>query len=125
MNILYCIPHLYNSGGMERVLTQKVNWLAANTNHHITILTTEAIPAGMNETYFALDERVKVVTTNICFDADYRKPLLSKWYGHMHRMHKYKGALTSYIRTHDIDLCISLCGKEIAFLHTLTSYTER
>ena len=123
MNILYCIPHLYNSGGMERVLTQKVNWLAANTNHHITILTTEATPAGMNETYFDLDERVKVVATNICFDADYRKPLLSKWYEHMRKMRKYKGALTRYIRTHDIDLCISLCGKEIAFLHTLPCRT--
>ena len=33
MRILYCIPHLYNSGGMERVLTQKVNWLAAHTEH--------------------------------------------------------------------------------------------
>ena len=29
MNLMYCMPHLYNSGGMERVLTQKVNWLAA------------------------------------------------------------------------------------------------
>ena len=119
MNILYCIPHLYNSGGMERVLTQKVNWLATHTNHHITILTTESTPQGMNDTYFALNERIRVAALNVNFDADYRKPLLSKWFGHMRRMRQYKRALTTYIRANDIDLCISMCGKEIAFLHRL------
>ena len=123
MNILYCIPHLYNSGGMERVLTQKVNWLAANTPHHITILTTEVTPQGMNDTYFALNEQVEVVSLNINFDADYRKPLISKWFGHMRRMRQYKHALTNYIRANAIDLCISLCGKEIAFLYQLPCRT--
>ena len=123
MNILYCIPHLYNSGGMERVLTQKVNWLAANTPHRISILTTESTPQGMKDAYFALNEQVEVVSLNINFDADYRKPLLSKWFGHMRRMRQYKRALTRYIRANAIDLCISLCGKEIAFLHQMPCRT--
>ena len=119
MNLLYCIPHLYNSGGMERVLTQKVNWLAEHTAHTITIITTESTPQGMNDTYFPLDERVKVVALNINFNADYHKSLPSKWFGHMRRIRLYKKELTDYIRREKIDLCISLCGKEIAFLHQL------
>ena len=123
MNILYCIPHLYNSGGMERVLTQKVNWLCAHTSHTFTILTTETTPQGMNDTYFDLDSRVQIVPLHIDFNADYRKPLLSKWWGHMRRMRMYKHALTQYIRANKIDLCISLGGKEIAFLRTLPCRT--
>jgi len=123
MNILYCIPHLYNSGGMERVLTQKVNWLCAHTSHSFIIITTEPTPQGMNDTYFPLDPRVQIVPLNIDFNADYRKPLLSKWWGHMRRMRMYKRALTRYINEHAIDLCISLCGKEIAFLRTLPCRT--
>ena len=123
MKILYCIPHLYNSGGMERVLTQKVNWLATHTYHEITILTTERTPEGMRETYFALDKRVKIVSLNIDFDADYSKPLFRKWCGHMRRMRAYRKALRAFIKEHKIDLCISLCGKEIAFLHTLPCRT--
>ena len=123
MNILYCIPHLYNAGGMERVLTQKVNWLAAHTDHQFTILTTERTPAGQADTYFDLDARVQVVPLNIDFDADYNKPLLFKWYAHMRRMRAYKRALTEYIRAQQIDLCISLCGKEIAFLRHLPCRT--
>ena len=64
MRILYCIPALYNSGGMERVLTQKVNWLAAHTEHEITILTTEPVPAGSPKCYFPLSEKVQVVELN-------------------------------------------------------------
>ena len=123
MRILYCIPHLYNAGGMERVLTQKVNWLASNTDHSITIVTTERTPEGLNDTYFALDKRIKIVALNIDFDADYTKPLLSKWWNHMRRMRQYRRVLTEYIRANSIDLCISLCGKEIAFLKALPCRT--
>lgn len=123
MKILYCIPHLYNAGGMERVLSQKVNWLAAHTKHEITIITTELTPEGQPEVYFPLDKKVQVVVLPIDFNADYDKPLWSKWIGHMRRMRAYERALRAYICANHIDLCISLCGKEIAFLHTMPCRT--
>ena len=123
MNILYCIPHLYNTGGMERVLTQKVNWLVAHTKHHYTILTTECVPEGVAPICFPLDPHVQVVHLNIDFNADYDKPLLAKWYGHMRRMCAYRRALRAYIEKNKVDLCISLCGKEIAFLRHLPCRT--
>lgn len=123
MKILYCIPHLYNSGGMERVLTQKVNWLATHTDHTFTIITTEPTPSGKSDCYFPLDKRVELKHLNMDFDADYHKPLWAKWMGHMRRMRAYRKALAGYIREHHIDLCISLCGKEIAFLRSLPCRT--
>ena len=123
MNLLYCIPHLYNSGGMERVLTQKVNWLAAHTDYTITIVTTEPTPTGTPKCYFPLSEKVHVVELNIDFNADYTKPLLPKYCAHMRRMRAYKRALTEYIVQHGIELCISLGGKEIAFLRHLPCRT--
>ena len=123
MKILYCIPHLYNSGGMERVLTQKVNWLAAHTNHAITVLTTEPTPQGMNDCFFPLDPRVNVVGLSVDFNADYHLPIWRKWCGHMRRIRTYERLLRAYIRTHAIDICISMGGKEIAFLYRLPCRT--
>ena len=123
MRILYCIPMLYHSGGMERVLTQKVNWLAAHTSHEFTILTTECMPEGVSDIYFPLNPKIQVAHLNIDFNADYATPLLMKWYGHMRRMRIYKRALAQYIKAHKIDLCISLGGKEIAFLQALPCRT--
>ena len=123
MRIVYCIPHLYNSGGMERVLTQKVNWLAAHTDYEIKIVTTELTPVGQSDVYFELDERVRVEALGIDFNADYHKPLLSKYIGHARRLRAYKRALINYIRANEIDLCISLGGKEVAFISTLPCRT--
>ena len=36
-----CIPALYNTGGMERVLTEKVNFLVNIQGYDITIVTTD------------------------------------------------------------------------------------
>lgn len=39
MKIIYCIDSLVSSGGTERVLTTKVNWLASNTCHEVIVLS--------------------------------------------------------------------------------------
>lgn len=119
MRILYCIPHLYNAGGMERVLTQKVNWLVAHTPYDITIVTTEHTPQGMDISYFPLDKRVEVIELNINFNADYNAPLLHKFFAHLRKERLYRQALGKVLAHKKVDLCISLCGKEIAFLHQL------
>ena len=118
-HIIYCIPHLYNAGGMERVLTQKVNWLAAHTPHDITIVTTEPTPRGMAVSYFPLDKRVQVIELNIDFNADYNAPLLRKLIAHRRKQSLYRHALEQVLKQTQADLCISLCGKEIAFLRHL------
>ena len=116
MNILYLIPHLYNSGGMERVLCQKANWLAKHTEHRIVILTTEHTPKGLHDSYFPLDERIVTTCLGIDFDADFQLPLYRKYPNHQRKMRQYKKLLRAYIEKEKIDLCISLGGKEIAFL---------
>ena len=40
MKILYSIAGTYNSGGMERVLANKANWLVAH-GHEVIIVTTD------------------------------------------------------------------------------------
>lgn len=121
--IVYCIPHLYNAGGMERVLTQKVNWLVRNTNYDLRIVTTELVPEGMSQTAFALDERVHVVELGIDFDADYSRSLPVKGWQHVRKMHQYKQLLSRYIREEGVDLCVSMGGKEVAFLSELPCAT--
>lgn len=119
MNIVYCIPQLYNAGGMERVLTQKANYLASLPDKHITIVTTELTPAGKQVSYFPLDKRVKVVELNIDFDADFHAPLLRKFINHRRRQKIYRRKLQKLLTDTQADVCISLCGKEIAFLGSL------
>lgn len=41
IKIIYLIPSLSNSGGMERVLTQKANSLVKSGKYSISIITTD------------------------------------------------------------------------------------
>ena len=41
MKILYCLPDISNSGGIERLLEVKIDYFIKNFNYDITILTWE------------------------------------------------------------------------------------
>ena len=116
MTIVYCIPQLYNAGGMERVLTQKANYLATLPDVHVTIVTTELTPKGKPVSYFPIDKRIKVVELNIDFDADFRAPLWRKYINHQRKQRLYRQKLTDVLRDEFANICISLCGKEIDWL---------
>lgn len=60
MKIIYCIPSLHNSGGMERVLTLKINYLLEKKDYDITILTY----TNNEKIFFALNKNVKIVNIN-------------------------------------------------------------
>lgn len=123
MTILYCIPHLFRQGGMERVLTQKLNWLAGHTDYRLLVATTESTPQGMPIAHFPLDERVEVRELNINFDAEFGAPLPYKLWQHIRKQRIYQKALEQLIREQGVDICVSLCGKEIAFLSALPCRT--
>lgn len=53
MRIVYCISGTCNSGGMERVLSNKANYLAAH-GYEVTIVTTDQ---RGRRPFFALDGR--------------------------------------------------------------------
>ena len=116
MRIVYCIPHLYNAGGMERVLCQKASWLAEKAGYEVHIVTTEVVPSGMAVCRFPLSEKVHVEELNIDFDADFGKPLPVKLVQHLRKQRRYRRLLASYLRQVKADHCVSLGGKETEWL---------
>ena len=68
MRITYHTFELGGSGGMERVLVQKANWLAER-GYYITILTTEDISG--TPSFFPLHPAVRVIPMEIHYNALY------------------------------------------------------
>lgn len=56
MKIIYSICGLYNSGGMERIVTQKANYLADVFGYNVTIVTTDQKDRPV---FFSLSTKVK------------------------------------------------------------------
>lgn len=116
MKILYCIPSLYNPGGMERVISEKVNYLASLPNYEITIVTTEQ---QGKDIIFSIDKRILLIHLDINFNSHYSKDLLRKVIHHYKKLNLYKRKLKQIVTELNIDVIVSLCGKEIEFLNKL------
>lgn len=114
MKILYCIPSLSESGGTERIVTQKINFFLECEKHYdITIVTTEGIN---KKPFYDLHPSAKVIHLNINFLEEFSKPLYSKYIGTKRKLQEYKKKLIQVINTRKIDICISTGAKELEFL---------
>jgi glycosyltransferase involved in cell wall biosynthesis len=101
---------------MERVLTEKVNYLSNISDFDITVVTTDQMARSLR---FPLNENVQVIHLNIDFNGHYSAGIFKKIILHRKKIAIYKEKLKHIIIESNIDICISLCGKEIDFLYKL------
>ena len=114
MKLLYFIPALYNSAGMERVLSEKMNYLVREYNYDVAVITTEQMGRPV---FFDLDERVRQIHLDIDFNADFDSPLIKKYFRYQQKFKLYRKRFEETIAELRPDVCISLCGKEIEFFY--------
>lgn len=117
IKLLYLIPSLVNSGGMERVLTDKVNYLIKSGNYCITVLTTDM--KATESPFYELDANVKVINLEIFFESIFNLPLLKKRKESKILLEMYERKLSKYITDNHVDICISMGAKELEFFSKL------
>lgn len=116
MKLLYCIPSLYNPGGMERIITAKINSLVEDYGHEVTLVTTDQMGRGI---FFNLNDDVDVIHLDLDFNSTYNLPLLKKRAQVKIISAVYKKKLENIIKDKQIEICISTGGKELEFLQNL------
>ena len=75
MKILYLTPYIYNSGGTERVLSMKVNYLVREAGYDIVIVTTDQ---KGKQNFFEFDKRIKHYDLGLNYVDDFNKNIISK-----------------------------------------------
>ncbi len=103
MTIVYCIDTIYRSGGMERVLTEKANYLADEYGYEVYVVTChqKGRPA-----FFTLSPKVH----HIDLDVNIRLPFLGIL---------YKKRLCALLNKVRADVCISLGGVEMPLVASM------
>lgn len=117
IKLAYCIDDLYSAGGMQRVLTLKVNYLADVLGYDITIFLTEEKGLPF---FYPLSSRVQVVNFDINFYRMYQQT--SFWvrlfkYVQYARAHKH--ALTQALMTLKPDITVSMLRRDINFINSI------
>lgn len=116
IKLAYCIPGLYASGGMERVLTLKANYLAENLGYDVTIILTEEKGRKL---YYELSPLVKVINLDINFDRIGGENLITRLYNYFRRQQLYKKRLRKTLFELRPDITISTLRREINFITSI------
>lgn len=115
MKLLYCIPTLETSGGTERIVVEKINYLIDN-GYEIIIITTEG---KSRKSFFNLNAKATVIPLNINFNDVLNEILPLKLLKTKSKLRLYKQQLKQLIDRESIDIVISTGAKELEFLGKL------
>ena len=113
IRIAYCIPSLDHSGGMERVLTTKANYLAEKLNYDVNIIITD--DKG-TKPYFPLSDKIEVIQLDVNIDNLWQLPIWKRLYLYYKKMKDYKRKLDICLKGLKPDITISLLRREINFI---------
>lgn len=116
LKIAYCTPSLYIPGGVERVLTTKVNYLADVAGYDIYIILTDGME---KEPYYTLSPKIKVINLNINFEELWGKSLMRKIPVYLKKQFLYKKKLKEVLFKIKPDITISLLRREINFITSI------
>lgn len=122
MKIAYTISGVYNSGGMERILTQKVNYLADVKGYEVSIITTDQkgrIP------FFPLSKKVKLIDLQINYCDYNNKNLLYRLGVRFYKSRVHKRRLLNLLRTERQDVTVSLFDYDMSFLYKLKDGSKK
>ena len=112
MKIVYCIAGTFNSGGMERVLANKANYLAAH-GHEVGIITTDQ---RGRKPFFFLDERVHCYDLNVNYNSNNGKSFFNKLFRYPFKHIKHKNVLASLLNELKAEIVVSMFCNDFSFI---------
>lgn len=112
MKILYNIAGTCHSGGMERVLANKANYLVKQ-GMEVVIVTTDQ--QGLPP-FFSLDKRIRCIDLCINYEENNGKSLLNKLLHYPLKQWKHKKRLTQILMQERPDITISMFNNDAGFI---------
>lgn len=121
MKIVYSILGTFNFGGMERVLSNKANYLT-KLGYEIIILTTDQ---KGRKPYFELDSRIKNIDLNINYTDDLLLSLPQKLLSYVNKQRKHYKALENQLVDIKADVVISMFDNDASFLYKINDGSKK
>lgn len=112
MKIAYCIAGTCHSGGMERVLANKANYLAEH-GYEVMIVTTDQRGEAP---FFSLDERIKCYDLGINYEENNGGSFFNKLIHYPGKQLRHRKRLTALLKREKPDITISMFCNDVSFM---------
>lgn len=121
MKILYNIAGTCRSGGMERVLANKANWLVQN-GYEVVIVTTDQ----RNEPpFFPLDDKIICYDLGIGYEDNNGKSFINKLVYYPIKQYKHRKRLEALLHKIKPDITISMMCNDVSFLPSIKDGSKK
>lgn len=122
MKVVYCIQGTFNSGGMERVLCNKANWLVEQAGYEVCIVTTDQ--KGCTP-FFAFSPKIRMYDLQINYTDLQGKNFMLKTIGFLQKQKLYRTKLKSLLDEIRADVVVSMFGPEVSFLYRMRDGSKK
>lgn len=112
MKIIYVVECVNMTGGYDRIIIEKANYLAEH-GHDVMIVVSYH---GNVPPYYNVSNKVKLVDLNINFFKQYNHNLFIRAFIYMKLMRRYREVLTDLLHEERADIVITTLGREIDFI---------
>ena len=113
MKLIYCHADVYNPGGMERVLLNKLRWWVQRGGYELMVVTTDQ---HGRPPFYEFPPEVRMVDLGINYKDDYGRNPIAKTLGYLRKRKKHRAALTELLMREKADVVISLYPSESSFI---------
>lgn len=120
--IVYVVGGLSHIDGMSQVLSQKINYLAKNTDYDIHVILTENTGEPFR---YVMSEKIHFVNFNINFDELDTMPIYKKVIYYAIKQKKYKKAFHNYLMKLRPDITVSAMRREINFINSIPDGSKK
>ena len=122
MKIIYCIPSCHNSGGMERVLSVKANYLADVVGWDISVITTE--PVSQNN-HYQFSSKIHFYNLDIHYKEIENISLWKKTIMVLKKKLQHKKKLQELLFHLKPDIVVSMFTHDVSFLYKIKDGSKK
>ena len=116
MKIIYCIASVYNPGGMERVLLNKVRWLSERGGYEVAVVTTDQ---QGRPPFYTFPEKVRMTDLGINYSTDNGRAPIAKILSYFRKRRQHRKALAELLLREKADIVVSLYPSESSFIPSI------
>ena len=113
MKVVYLIAGTYRSGGMERVLAGKTNWLVRNGVADVLVITTDQ---RGQKPFFEFDRRIRHTDLGIDYEENNGGSFLNKIIHYPVKQIRHRRRLSELLKKEKADIVVSMFCNDAQFL---------
>ena len=121
MKIIYCIAGTCHSGGMERVLANKANYLTGH-GYEVVIVTTDQ--QGLPP-FFPLAEQIRCIDLGINYEENNGKPFANKLLHYPLKQYRHQKRLAAILKREKPDITVSMFCNDAGFITRINDGSKK